>query len=65
MKIKVIKKAELESLGEQQESVSKEPKRPRLKVAVEKWVAEIHERAEAEERISFDNLFHTNPESST
>jgi hypothetical protein len=65
MKIKVIKKAELEALGEQQETAKKTPERPRLKRVVEKWVAEIHERAEAEERISFDNLFHTNPESST
>jgi len=57
MKIKVIKRAERESLGEKQISLPKEPKRRRITQAVEKWVADIRERSEAESRISFEHLF--------
>jgi hypothetical protein len=64
MKIKVIKKAELESLGQGQETVPKPAKRGRIKQAVEQWVAEIHERAEHEDRISLDQLFHPDQEPS-
>ncbi|MFL6375424.1 MAG: hypothetical protein ACJ73D_12210 [Pyrinomonadaceae bacterium] len=57
MKVKVIKKAERESLGEQQASAPKVPKRRRIKLAVERWVTEIHEKAAAEDRIAFNNFF--------
>ena len=58
MQIKVIKRAERESLGNTESSVKKaEPKRRRITQAVEKWVADIRERSEAESRISFEHLF--------
>jgi len=58
MNIKVIKRAEREALGQQQTSVQKaEPKRRRIKNAVETWVADLRERSEAESRISFEHLF--------
>ncbi|HTH51792.1 MAG TPA: hypothetical protein VL501_07660 [Pyrinomonadaceae bacterium] len=58
MKIKVIKRAERESLGQQQTSIHKaEPKRRRIKRAVETWVADLRERSDAESRISFEHLF--------
>jgi hypothetical protein len=65
MKVKVIKKAELASLADKQETVSKVPKRRRIKRAVERWVAEIREKSDEESHVSFDALFQTNPESST
>jgi len=58
MNIKVIKRAERESLGQQQTPTHKaEPKRRRIKKAVETWVADLRERSEAESRISFEHLF--------
>lgn len=58
MNIKVIKRSEREALGQQQTSVqTAEPKRRRIKNAVETWVADLRERSEAESRISFEHLF--------
>jgi len=65
MKVKVIKSAELESLGQQPEHVPRQRKRRRMARAVEKWVADIRKKTEAEERMSFEHLFHTNEESSS
>ena len=65
MKVKVIKKAELESLGDQPEPVRKTPKRRRIARAVEKWVADIRKKSEAESHVSLDQLFHTDKEPST
>ncbi|MBV9242082.1 MAG: hypothetical protein JO314_08735 [Acidobacteria bacterium] len=58
MKVKVIKKAELESLGEQSESIPAKPKRRRLKQAVEQWVEEIRAKTEAEEHVILESLLH-------
>ena len=65
MKVKVIKRAELESIDEKEETARKAPKRIRLAEKVEKWVSDIHEKAEAESRISFEQLFEADPGSST
>ncbi len=65
MKIKVIKKAELESQADEQETASQPPKRRRLKSAVEKWVAEIRERSEAETHATLENLLHPESKPST
>lgn len=65
MKVKVIKKAELESLGDTQKTVKKTPKGRRMARAVEKWVADIREKSEAESHVSLDQLFHTDEEPST
>jgi hypothetical protein len=65
MKVKVIKKAELESLGDEPKTARKEPKRRRLARAVEKWVADIRQRSEAEEHTAIENFFHTDEEPST
>lgn len=65
MKVKVIKKAELESLGDESKPVRTEPKRRRLARAVEKWVADIRKKSEAEEHVAIENFFHTDEEPST
>jgi hypothetical protein len=66
MKVKVIKKAELESLADQQQqNATKTPRRQRIKSAVEKWVAEIRERSEAETHVALEHLLHPDSEQST
>ena len=68
MKVKVIKKAELESQAEQHESHREEPKPRRVARAVEKvekWVAEIRERSEAETQIALEHLLHPDSKPST
>jgi len=65
MKVKVIKKAELESMNDHQENPPKAPKRRRLKHAVEKWVAEIRERTDAETQITLEHLLHPDSKPST
>ena len=66
MKVRVIKKAELESqAAEKEETPRKEPKRRRVAHAVEKWVAEIRERSEAETQIALDNFLHPDSKPST
>jgi hypothetical protein len=65
MKVKVIKKAELESMADQQENSAKAPKRRRLKHAVENWVAEIRERTEAETQVTLEHLLHPDSKPST
>lgn len=60
MKVKVIKKAELESLGERQQSAQNKPKMPKRRLIaakVERWVADIRKKTEAESRVSLDDLF--------
>jgi hypothetical protein len=64
-KVKVIKKAELESLADRQQAPGKTPKRRRLKSAVEKWVAEIRERSEAETQVTLEHLLHPDSKPST
>ncbi|HTH52115.1 MAG TPA: hypothetical protein VL501_09290, partial [Pyrinomonadaceae bacterium] len=58
MKVKVIKRAEIESLGEQPQRATKRSKRRRIAEKVEKWVADIRRKSDAESRISLDELFH-------
>jgi hypothetical protein len=65
MKIKVIKKAELETLGDEPKPTRKESKRRRIARAVEKWVADIRKKSEAEEHTAIENFFHTDEEPST
>lgn len=65
MKIKVIKKAELESLADEQEKPPSTHKRGRLKHAVEKWVTEIRERTEAETQATLEHLLHPDSKPST
>ena len=64
MKIKVIKKAELESPGAKKK-VRKTPKRRRIARAVEQWVEDVRAKTEAEEHISLDQLFQNPPGSQT
>jgi hypothetical protein len=65
MKVKVIKKAELESLAHDAETPPEVPKRRRITRVVENWVAEIREKSDEESHISFDALFQPNQDPST
>ena len=56
MKIKIIKRAELEA-HTNSHAAEPQPKRRRITREVKRWVAEIRERTDAESRISFDALF--------
>jgi hypothetical protein len=65
MKIKVIKKAELESLSEEPVRTPKRSKRRLLAAKVEKWVADIRKKADDDSRVSLDDLFSAGEGSST
>jgi hypothetical protein len=62
MKIKIIKRAEQTALSDMPPTA---PKKRRIAEKVEKWVEDIHTKSEAESRLSFENLFHPSPKSSS
>jgi hypothetical protein len=61
MKVKVIKRAQRETPGEEEQ---RPPQKRRLANAVEKWVADIRAKSDAESRMSFEHLFRQVPKTS-